>query len=379
MTSTAGLEPSEKTLTEGGELLGDITDWYQRFIRTAQPVDLCLLTLWTAHTHLAEESGTTPRLLIDSPVPGSGKTTVLEHLGKLCQNPVQAASISSVALFSRIAAQRPHRTILIDEADRSLDPKRPGVEDLLAILNSGYKKGGSRPTLMPDKEEGWREKELPTYAPVAMAGNSPNLPNDTRSRCIRLLLLPDRNGEVEDSDWEEIEDEAYELHARLVAWANSVRSLVPTIRPQHEGLRARDKERWRPLLRVALATGDKKWESLCRDLINRDLQQQQLEREAGLEKKQRHVMLLTDIAQMWDEGSDFMPTTDLLEKLHVHYSIRWGEKSSYGSLTAQGLGRSLSSHFNIRSIRQTNGGRERGYNKEPFISAWSALGIPIPQ
>ena len=37
--------------------------------------DLDLLALWTVHTWLVAETYTTPRLLFDSPVPGSGKTT----------------------------------------------------------------------------------------------------------------------------------------------------------------------------------------------------------------------------------------------------------------------------------------------------------------
>jgi hypothetical protein len=47
---------------------------------------------------------------------------------------------------------------------------------------------------------------MSTYAPVAMAGNSPRLPDDTRSRAIRIPLLPDLDGTVEESDWEHIED-----------------------------------------------------------------------------------------------------------------------------------------------------------------------------
>jgi hypothetical protein len=43
------------------------------------------------------------------------------------------------------------RTILIDEADRSLDPKKEGVGELLAVLNSGYKRGGTRPVLVQVK------------------------------------------------------------------------------------------------------------------------------------------------------------------------------------------------------------------------------------
>lgn len=54
---------------------------------------------------------------------------------------------------------------------------------------------------------------MSTYGPVALAGNSPNLPDDTRSRCITVLLLPDLDGTVADSDWQHIEEDALALQA----------------------------------------------------------------------------------------------------------------------------------------------------------------------
>lgn len=81
------------------------------------------------------------------------------------------------------------RTILIDQADRALRPEK-GVADLLAIINSGYKTGGTRPVLVPDKDSGWTVKEMTTFAPVALAGNStPSrghpLPYDPRPAAAR--------------------------------------------------------------------------------------------------------------------------------------------------------------------------------------------------
>ena len=137
---------------------------------------------------------------------GSGKSTVIDHLNRLCVHPVQAATISSPALIPRLL-EYGMRTILIDEAHRALRPDKPGVEDLFGIVNTGYRHGATRPVLVPTKGGGWDANEMPTFAPVAMAGNNPNLPADTASRQIRVLLMPDIDGTVEDSDWELIEDD----------------------------------------------------------------------------------------------------------------------------------------------------------------------------
>jgi hypothetical protein len=107
---------------DGDMLLKEIRDWFGRFISTMTDADLDLLALWAGHTHLVVECYTTPRLQIDSPVPGSGKTTVLEYLQRLALRSVQMASLSSPALLTRMLDAE-QRTILIDEVDRALDPK----------------------------------------------------------------------------------------------------------------------------------------------------------------------------------------------------------------------------------------------------------------
>jgi len=194
----------------GAALLDDVTKWFGRFIAVTNPDDLYLFGLWPVHTYLVNELYTTPRLLIDSIMPSSGKTTVLDHLHRLCYGAVQAANLTSPALIPRLLEDRKQVTILLDEADRNLRPDRPGVEDLIGILNSGYRSGATRPVLV-QRGNGWEAREMPTFAPVAMAGNSPHLPLDTLTRSIRVLLMPDFEGTVEDSDWELIEAEAGEL------------------------------------------------------------------------------------------------------------------------------------------------------------------------
>ena len=243
--------------------------WYGRFIRVTDPDDLNLLTLWTVHTHLVVELYTTPRLQVDSVIFGSGKTTMLDHLQRLCENPVQAATLSSPALIPRLL-ESAMRTLLLDEVDRSLHPDKPGVGELIGIINSGYRYGATRPVLVPVKGGGWEAREMSTYAPVVMAGNSPNLPSDTVSRSIRILLMPDLDGTVEDSDWELIEGDAERLRADIVAWADSVRQSVKgsaVVLPA--GCIGRSKEKWRPLKRVAVAAGGD-WPAIVDRLINKE-------------------------------------------------------------------------------------------------------------
>ncbi len=359
-------------------VLDDVRAWLARFLATVAEADLDLLTLWAVHTHLAMETYTTPRLLIDSPVPGSGKTTALEHLQRLCLAPVQMATLSSPAMLARMLSNG-LRTMLIDEADRSLDLKKEGIPDLLAILNSGYKRGATRPVLVPAKGGEWVVSEMPTFCPVAMAGNTPTLPDDTRSRTIRVLLLPDHNGTVEESDWELLEPDADALAARVAAWADTIRDEVRSIRPaMPPGVVGRFREKWQPLARIAAVAGGRWPDSVAR-MAAADVDQADADREDGMVTDRPHVVLLKHLAQVWPATASFVPTTDLVSWLIAQHPAAWSSESPYGrNLTVQRFGRMLATGYKINSSRQTKDG-PRGYFHAALTPVWQRMGIKPPE
>lgn len=368
---------------EGGpgqhlHVLDDVRDWLSRFLLTVTDADLDLLALWAAHTHVALECYTTPRLLFDSPVPGSGKTTALDHLSRLCLNPVQMAAVSSPALLARIL-ENEVRTLLIDEADRTLRPDKEGTPDLLAMLNSGYRRGATRPVLVPVKGGGWEPKEMPTFAPVAMAGNSPNLPDDTRSRVIRVLLLPDLDGRVEESDWELIDGDARALGARLAAWAEAHRDTIAAARPDlPEGIVGRLREKWAPLLRVATVYGGR-WPATVADLARQDREQLEMDKEDGMVTTRPHVVLLHHLAEVWPTGATFAATAELVRQLVDEHPTMWGDASPYGkALTVQRCGRMMAQHYKVNTGRADDPARTRGYHLEALRPVWGRMGIRPP-
>jgi Protein of unknown function (DUF3631) len=359
---------------DGAEILDQVRSWLATYICTVSEADLDLLTLWAAHTHLVIEVYTTPRLQIDSPVPGSGKTTCLEHLQRLSLRPIQMASLSSPALLTRMLDAE-QRTILIDEADRSLNPDKEGIADLLAVLNSGYKRGGTRPVLVPAKGGQWEVKEMTTFAAVAMAGNNPNLPEDTRSRMIRVLLLPDLDGVVEESDWEMIEEDARVLRDQLEFWTDRVRELVRTTRPQlPTGISGRFREKWAPLKRVAAVAGGR-WPEAVDQMALHDRDEFELDKEDGLVRETPAVVLLSHIFKLWPEGTKFLPTTELIDLLVIAHPTVWGDEGPFGKrLTSQRLGRMLAQGYKIHSDRPDHTG-PRGYNYADFTRPWNRMGI----
>ena len=367
-------EMYEQENPDGAAVLDATADWYGRFIGVTDPDDLNLLALWTAHTFMAPELYTPPRLQIDSTIFGSGKTTLLDHLAHLCLNPIQAATLTSPALIPRLLQQGP-ATVLLDEVDRSLAPDRPGVGELLGILNSGYRVGATRPVLVPVKGGGWEVEPMPTFAPVAMAGNSPRLPDDTRSRNLRILLMPDLDGSIEDSDWELITPDAIALRDLIASWADTVRDVVRgmVVELPH-GCIGRSREKWRPLKRVAVAA-DGRWPAVADTLIGKGLAEDAAEREAGLKAQPPGMVLLADLHRTWPEGQAFMPTRELVARLVAENPDYWGERSNYGkALTETRFGKLLAQASKLTSRRPDSNG-PRGFLRVQLEPVWHRLGI----
>ncbi|WP_197506995.1 DUF3631 domain-containing protein [Mycobacterium sp. 852002-50816_SCH5313054-b] len=340
------------------------------------PDDLNILALWTVHTHLAVELYTSPRLMIDSLAPGSGKTTLLEHLKHLCYAPIQAAGLASAAVLTRVL-QHDTRTILLDEVDRTLRPDGPLTNDLLAILNTGYRVGGVRAVSFPTANNGWEVQEMPTFAPVAMAGNAPRLPDDTVQRSIRVLLMPDLYGTVEDSDWEEIENEAKALREAIAEWTDRVRSEVKGMKVEMpEGCVGRFKEKWRPLKRVAVVAGGG-WPDIADRLIQQSLHQDAAEREAGLKEERPGVVLLRDLYAVWPTDTIFVPTRELVQLVIDRNPEYWGAGSPFGKqLTDTRFGRMIVQACKATSSRP---GSYRGFARSQFEFVWHQYGISRPE
>jgi hypothetical protein len=285
------------------------------------------------------------------------------------------ASISSSALLARITAKE-IRTLLIDEADRSLNPKRPGVEDLIAILNSGYKVGGTRPVLVKTKEDGWIAEEMSTFAPVAIAGNTPLLPDDTRSRCIVIRLLPDIDGSIEESDWELLDLEAKALIERIETSVDACRDQIRAARPVlPKGCINRLKERWNPLKRIAYVAGAD-WSSAVDRFIIADLASVKEQAENGDVADSPNRQVAKDLYSIFELEPGFMATTHLVRRLVATNPDYWSSSSFYGKdLTAQRLGRILNGSFGINSQRVGDGAR--GYHSQQFLTIWQRLGISL--
>jgi hypothetical protein len=200
--------------------------------------------------------------------------------------------------------------------------------------------GATRPVLVP-KGRDYEVKELPTFAPVAMAGNSPHLAQDTVDRSIRILLMPDSDGLAEDSDWEALDGEVTTLCDRVSQWADSVRAHIKDVSGHlPDGCIGRLREKWRPLMRVAeLAdgAGGHYWKDMVDTMAKQDLDDMTAQREAGLRQQTPGLVLLSDLARIWPPGEYFVASEKLITLLVDHNPEYWGPGAYPGGDARQRL------------------------------------------
>jgi hypothetical protein len=307
-----------ETLRDGSGVgvLGRAEAWFRAYVRTRSEHGPLVLALWAAHTHALDYLYSTPRLVLTSALPECGKTTVLEHLERLCAEPLMGSN-ATPSLIARAVAGGV-RTVLLDEADILLNAKREGTPDLIATVNSGYRRGGTRPVNVPTKDGGWRCEKMPTYAAVSLAGigTGDTLPENISSRSITLDLDRALDGEVTRTEWRDLEDPAAQMAADLATEvetrADDIERLRPPLPP---GVYGRNRECWEPLVVIAQVLGGDeladRTRAACADLI---AETNEAKRE-GWTRTSSYEVLLLDVAEAFWEGEDFVPTDRLLYRL----------------------------------------------------------------
>jgi hypothetical protein len=248
--------------------LDAIATWIGKYTVLPDEHTAPVLALWAAHTWVSTSFYTTPRIVLSSPVPGSGKTRVLELLAGVAYNPKQTLNSSTAAIYRRIAAALNNGelppTLLYDETD-ALFSTRPGpqAEDIRALLNAGYKVGAT-----VDRCEGDSHAvaEFPVFSPVALAGLAGHMPDTITTRAITIEMKKRRRGEkITPYRERTARAEMSEIREFLTSWSNGARDQLAIAEPDMpKGVEDRPAEVWEPLIIIADSAGDH-WPQTVRD------------------------------------------------------------------------------------------------------------------
>jgi putative DNA primase/helicase len=309
-TTTArweGPQPGEKEprqLPPPEDLAGVLDEVEAAFRRyTFMPeVAYVVLPLWAAHTHAFDRFPTTPRLHLTSPEKQCGKTRVLEVLGPLCRETIQTSSITPAVLFRAIDKWAP--TLLVDEVDNVFGgrDKSERVTEILAVLNTGYRKGASALRTTGENHE---PRKFATFAPVALAGIR-DLPDTVADRAVRVALQRAKPGEVEPFEIGHDDEILRELGLRLASSVANVET--PTERAWREGLGDREADCWAPLFSIAAAAGGE-WAERAHSAA-RELH----ERRAETPIEDTGTLLLRDVVAIFAATDDDAMTPEVLRE-----------------------------------------------------------------
>jgi hypothetical protein len=222
--------PPGAIVRTGHEVLDAVCAFLSRF--SVFPDQHCAptLALWYAHTHAVDQFYVTPRLVLDSAEPGSGKTRVLEVAQHLVAVPEMTISATTAALF-RLVAMGPI-TILFDEVDAIFNPKNGGNnEDLRGLLNAGYKRSATIARCVGDAKN-MKVQRFPVYAPAALAGIAGAMPATITTRAITIHMRRRRADEsVEPFRERQVAREAQPIRAELTAWIDTIRTRLGDAMP----------------------------------------------------------------------------------------------------------------------------------------------------
>ena len=340
----------------GHQVLDSVRDYLAQF--SAFPSAHCapMLALWYAHTWVVEHFYVTPRLVVSSAEPGSGKTRVLEVAQFFVRAPEMTVSGSAAALF-RMVSKGPI-SILYDEVDTVFTAKGAN-EDIRAMLNAGYKRTATIPRCKGDASNITVERH-PVYAPAALAGIAGNMPDTITTRAITIHLRRRRRDEVVRPFREKhVEAETIPLREALAEWVTGIGEQLGAAEPDMpDGVTDRAAEIWEPLLAIADAAGGH-WPTAARNACTHFvLQSTQTDTSTG-------IALLADLRTLYTRhNTDRLPTKTLIADLLDLDESPWGDLDGK-PLDGRRMARELA-RFGVRPIvYKTAEGATRGYTINP--------------
>lgn len=158
---------------------------YLDFRREEAPGHVATMALYTMLTYCASAFSAVPYLFFWGTA-GSGKSRAMEVLQELVFRPYYSADTSPALVYRTLHGVG--GTLLLDEAERLKNAGRdPCVQELLSLLQAGYRRGGSASRLEPVGDR-FQPVSFQVFGPKALASIS-GPPPTLASRCILIPMI----------------------------------------------------------------------------------------------------------------------------------------------------------------------------------------------
>jgi hypothetical protein len=365
-----GVSP-DSALDLGADILNLIEAQLTEFNVFPTEHDLTTVVLWAGAAHFMDVLSSSPRLLLVSPEPGSGKSNVLKFLKCITPYAVRTENATPAWVYHqmdqcrRLDGARP--TIMLDEFDCLFTAGKDNYE-MRKIIDAGAYLGGT-----VDRHIGKHNVSYDVFGAMALAGNmlASDVPRAIRSRSLCVQMQRAGKGQVP-KRWygRRSPAEVGPLYAPLERWAEFVHGLAKEYQPVlPEEIWSRDADNWTALLVVSdLAGGD--WPQRARAAAVTGVTGV-----TGIIEPSEGVQLLWQIHAIFNElKCDKIFTIDLLAELRTTGLFRWAHKEPLPA--ALRLAQILSA-YGVRRQQIRIGKRvTRGYTREDFEGAWAAYPEP---
>jgi hypothetical protein len=336
---------------DGAHLLEDIAGAIKRYVVLPEG-GAEMVALWIVHTHCFDSFVHSPRLAIQSPEKGCGKTTLLDVVGKIVARFVPTANISPAAVFRVVEAARP--TLLIDEADTFLREN----DELRGILNSGHRKGATVIRTVGDNHE---PRCFSTWAPCAIALIG-RLPDTLQDRSVVCALRRRKPSERVESFRGDRADHLHVLARKAARWCEDHAAELTAADPDMGELQNRTADNWRPLFAIADVAGGS-WPSRVREIAAAAA--------AARDEQSHRALLLADIRDCFTtKGTDRISSEDLVAHLVGLDNRQWCEFKGGKPLTKATLGRILSGFGILSTSVRIDNRTPKGYYSNAFEDAF---------
>jgi putative DNA primase/helicase len=340
----------------GAELLDDLATWVGRYV-WARREAIDAVVLWIALTWFSAVVYFAPILALLSATKRCGKTILLDLIRMTSRRGYGTSGIGATAavIFRLNEAQRP--TFCIDEAERLAG--RNADQDLIGLLNNGYRRGGRVQRCEPGPDGGYEVVEFDAFGfrGLAAIGTLWDTIMD-RSVVVPLQRRPTTEA-VDRFNGRQVEREALVLAGRLSRWADDVGDAVAGAEaksPRPTWLDDRACDNWSGLFAVAAVAGGD-WparaEAAARLLSTAG--------DAGQDPGER---LVHDVRQIFAEAGnpEIMQSGDLARHLNELDSAPWADFRKGAGISTHKVA-ALFKPFGVHP-RPSRDGSVRGYRLE---------------
>ncbi|MCL5009018.1 MAG: hypothetical protein M1400_01610 [Patescibacteria group bacterium] len=186
---------------------------------------------------------------------GTGKTKCMTLIAALSFN--GELSVNSTPSYLIRLVHDSHSTCCLDEVEKLQQAKDEESKTILAMLNSGYKRGAYVGKSEQKRSGGnWELKRFEAYSPKVIAGIQ-GLPASLASRCIPIIMLRSVNKAVVNQEVDEASPRWQHTRNNLYRAALTYHGDIERAYQKltDDELLGRSWELWRPILAIATCVG----------------------------------------------------------------------------------------------------------------------------